>query len=118
MHGPIAGPHPPHPSLPDRAPRQPLILVTQADHHLPGRAEPPPQLKHAADRVAHLLISRQADPAVLATVKPDRQAQLKLTAGGLVAKPTIKPDANQVQLRLRQRALEPNSIRSLKFAGQ
>jgi len=107
MHRPIARRHPPHPPLPNRAPRQPLALIKQADHDLASRAEPPPQLKHTTDRVAHLLVCRQADPAVLVAVQTDRQAQLKLPAGGLVAKPTIKTGADQVQLGLGERALQP-----------
>jgi hypothetical protein len=68
--------------------------------------------------VPDLLIGGQDGVAVLVAIEPDREVLLKLAALCLVAKPTIKPGADQVQLRLRHRALQPQSSRSLKFPGE
>jgi hypothetical protein len=107
VHSAIARLRPAHAARADRAARQQLPLVAQADHHLARGSQPPPELEHPADRVAHLLVGRQRDPPVLPAVKPDRQTQLKLAASGLVAQPTVKPLADQVQLRLGEQPLEP-----------
>jgi hypothetical protein len=107
VHRPIARLGPAHAAGADRAARQQLPLVAQAHHRLPGGPRPPPQLKHPVDRVAHLLIGRQRDPPALLAIKADRQAQLKLPAGSLVAQPAVKPRADQVQLRLGEHSLKP-----------
>ena len=65
-----------------------------------GGPDPPPQLEHAAECVADLLIGGEHDPAVLVAIQPDREAQLKLAPLRLVAKPAVQSSADQVQLRL------------------
>ena len=54
-----------------------------------------------------LLIAGERDPLVLVAVQPDRQREPQLAALGLVPKPAVQPRADQMQLRLRHRALQP-----------
>jgi hypothetical protein len=57
--------------------------------------------------VSDLLVSGERDPPVVLTVQADRQNQLKLAATGLVAQPALQAGADQVQLGLGHRALQP-----------
>ena len=107
VHRAIGRPGPPHAPRADRAARQPLTLVASSRDDLPRGAEPPPELEHALDRVADLLVSGEHDPPVLVAIQTDREVQLKLAALGLVAQPAVQPGADQVQLGLRHRALQP-----------
>jgi len=103
----ISRPHPAHPPLARPPARQQLLLSDQHGHHLAGRATPAPQLEHAPDRVTHLLIDSERDLTVLVTIQTDRQGQLQLAARGLVAQAALQPGADQIQLRLAHRALQP-----------
>ena len=57
--------------------------------------------------MAYLLVGAEHDPAVVIAVKPDRQILLKLATLRLVAQPASQPRADQMQLRLAHRALQP-----------
>src|SRR5436190_794353 len=103
----IARARPAHAPLADRAARQELALGDQLTHELARRAEPPPELKDAFDRVPDLLVGRQHDPPVVGALEPDRQVLAELAALGLVAQPAVEAGADQVQLGLRHRPLEP-----------
>ena len=107
VHGAIARARPAHPPRADGPARQLLIVGDQLAHDLPRGAQPPPQREHAVDRVAHLLVGRQHDAAVLVAVQADWEVLLKLAALGLVAKPAVEARADQVQFGLAHRAFEP-----------
>ena len=70
-----------------------MPFVTQNGHDLPGGSDPPPQLKHASQCVADLLIGGQHDVTVLVAVKPDRKVLLKLAALRLVAQAAVQAGA-------------------------
>jgi hypothetical protein len=57
--------------------------------------------------VAHLLVGRQHDAAVLVAVQADGEVLLEFATLGLVAQPAVEARANQVQLGLAHRALQP-----------
>jgi hypothetical protein len=107
VHRAIAWPRPPDAALPDGPSRQLLALGDQLHHDLARRTKPPPQHEHALDRMAHLLVRAQHDPAVLIAIEPDRQRQAQFAALGLVAQPAVQPRPDQVQLGLGHRALQP-----------
>ena len=107
VHRPIARARPPDPALPDRAARQLLPLGDQLQRDLPRGAERSPQAEHPVDRVTDLLVRAQHYPVVVVAVQPDRQRQAQLAARGLVAQPADQSRADEVQLRLAHRALEP-----------
>jgi hypothetical protein len=109
VHGGIGRPRPAHPPLAGPPARQQLFLSDQHGHHLAGRAVPAPELEHAPDRVTHLLVDGERDLAVLVTIQTDRQGQLQLAARGLVAQAALQPGADQMQLRLAHRALQPQA---------
>ena len=90
----IARARPADAPLPDRAPRQLLILADQLHHDLARGAQPPPQAEDALDRVAYLLVRAEHDPVVLVAVEPDRQRQPQLAPLGLVAQPADQPRAD------------------------
>jgi hypothetical protein len=91
--------------LTGRPSRQRLPVFAQHRDDLTRRAESAPQLEHAADHMPDLLIGTEHDQPVLPAVQADGEVLLKLTALGLVPKSAIKASADQVQLRLRHRAL-------------
>jgi hypothetical protein len=107
VHRAIARPRPAHAPLSDRPARQALVLGDQLAHHLARRAQTAPQLEHALDRVADLLVGGQHNAAAVVTLEPHRQVLLELAALGLVAQPAIQPGADQVQLGLGHRPLQP-----------
>jgi hypothetical protein len=107
MHGSIARPCPPNPSVPDRPARQQLLLGDQLKGDLARRSEPPPEHEDTLDRVPDLLVGAEHDAAVFVAVEPDRQRQLQLATGSLVTQPAVQAGADQVQLGLRHRALQP-----------
>ena len=103
----IARADPSHPSLTDRPAREQLPVGDQLADDLPGGAGAAPDLEHALDRVPDLLVSAQDDPVVLVALEPGRQMHHELAARGLVPQPASQPRADQVQLRLGHRALQP-----------
>jgi len=103
----IARTNPPNAPLTNRPPRQPLTVADQLPDDLACRTSPPPQLKHTLDRVTDLLVGAQDDTVALVAIKPDRQMHHQLAARSLVAQPSVQPRADQVQLGLRHRALQP-----------
>jgi hypothetical protein len=68
------------------------------------------------DRRAHLLVGREHDPALLVAVEPHRQAEPELAALGLVAQAAVQAGADQMQLRLAHRALEPEQEAVVELA--
>jgi hypothetical protein len=107
VHGAVAGGRPADAPLPHRPARQPLPLGDQLGDDLAGGAEPLPVREDAPDGGAHLLVGREHDPAVFVAVEPDRQTERELAPLGLVTQAAIQPSADQVQLRLGHRPLEP-----------
>ena len=82
-------------------------VIQQRQHHLPGRPEFGEAPEDAADRLADRLVCRHDHLAVLVIVQPDRQRDLQLALGGLVLQAQGEPGADQVQLGLRHRPLQP-----------
>jgi hypothetical protein len=77
VHRAIARADPPDPARADRSARQLLVLGDQLLDDLARRAESPPQLEHAPDRVPDLLVGAGHDQTVLVAVQADRQVLLK-----------------------------------------
>ena len=108
VHRAIARARPAHAPLPDRPARQLLALGDQLDDDLARRPEPPPQHEDALDRVADLLVGGTARSG-----RPRRDRARPAGAArssprcGLVAQPAVQPRADQVQLGLGHRALQP-----------
>jgi hypothetical protein len=107
VHGGIARRRPADTVLADAPARQPLALGDQLPDDLARRPEPAPEHEHAPDRVTHLLVAREHDPVALVALEPDRQVHPQLPPRGLAAQPAVQPRADQVQLGLGHRALEP-----------
>ena len=118
VHSTVIGRLPPDPPLGDPAAREPLPLGRQLGNDLPPRAAPVPQLEHSPDRAAHLLINAEPDLAILIALQPDRQRQPQLATGRLVLKPTTQPGADQMQLRLRHRALQTEQQSVVEIGGR
>jgi hypothetical protein len=57
--------------------------------------------------VADLLIGAQDDAPVLVAIEPNRQGEAQLAALSLAAQPAVQPRADEVQLGLGHRALQP-----------
>jgi hypothetical protein len=86
---------------------QQKTVSAQRQEHLSRRAQHREALKHHADRGAHRHIARGRDRPVLIVVQPDRQQQLEFTLLRLVQPRGTEPLADQMQLRLGHRALQP-----------
>jgi hypothetical protein len=107
VHRRIVRGRPPHAPLADAPARKLLALRDQLADDLARRAEPVPQLEDALDRVAHLLVGGQHDAPILVAIEPDGEVHPQLAALGLGAQPAVQTGADQVQLGLGHRALEP-----------
>ena len=98
---------PPHAPLADPSARKLLAVGDQLADDLAGRPQPAPQLEDTLDRVAHLLVGRQHSPAVLVAIESDGEVHPQLATLGLGPQSAVQAGADQVQLGLGHRALEP-----------
>jgi hypothetical protein len=104
----------------DRPPRQTSVthpgqlqaVVAHRQGGLAHRAVPfePPEQLH--DRLTHRNVGALDHPVALVVDVAGRQRDPQLTLGGLVAQPRDQPALDQVQLRFRDRALQPSTSRS------
>jgi hypothetical protein len=118
VDGTVARARPADPPLAYRPAREPLARCDQLRDDLAGRAEPAPEGKDARDRRPDLLVGAEDDPALLVSVEANRQAERELAPLGLMAQTAVQASADQVQLGLGHRALEPEQQPVVEVAGE
>ena len=116
---PIARRHPPHPPLPDRAPRQPLALIAQADHHLARRAQPAPAARTRGSIACRTCSS--ADRARSGRPRRDPNRPAGSSSSSPRSALLRSPPSRRARIRCSSASaivpFNPNSSRSLKFPG-
>lgn len=93
------------------------VVLTQTDQHLAGRAELIEAAKDGGDHLPYRLVGGDDDLVVLVVVQSDRQALTQFASGGFVLESGGQPRADQVQLGLGHRALEPQDQPVVEVSG-